>query len=85
MELTKKELNEIKVNSKIDKFYLELLIPAIPVEIIRSSKSEDIVLLLENLVYLVGKRLANGRSILDNKLAYRNLYLNTKNTKRKAA
>lgn len=79
-----KELQTIKTKSQIDTFYFEFLIPAIPEKIILNSSVNDIVLMLQNLVHLVGKTLVHERSILDNKLAYRNLSLTSnKKTKRK--
>lgn len=66
-------ITELKAKSKINTFYFELLTPAIPHAIFESCKQDDISLLLKNLYHIVGKRLVSERSILDNKLAYKNL------------
>ncbi|MBK8395750.1 MAG: hypothetical protein IPL26_11010 [Leptospiraceae bacterium] len=86
IEPRKKSL-ELQNTLKIDKFYIEFFLPAIPSDIIQNSTIEDLALLLKNLVHLTGKQLVGERSILDNKLAYKNISItqNKKITKRKAA
>lgn len=73
----KKSITEIqtslKEKSKIDPFYFELLAPVIPTGILQRCEQKDLALLLQNIVHIVGKRLVGERSILDNKLAYKNL------------
>ena len=58
---------------RVDKFYIEFFLPAIPAGLLQNCEIEDLILLLENLYHLTGKQLVGERSILDNKLAYNNL------------
>ncbi len=64
---------ELQDKLDIDKFYIEFFLPAIPSGLLQTCKIEDLILLLENLYHLTGKQLVGERSILDNKLAYKNL------------
>ncbi len=83
--LEKKSL-ELQNRLKIDKFYIEFFLPAIPTGLLQNCEIEDLILLLENLYHLTGKQLVGERSILDNKLAYKNLSITqNKKIKRKAA
>ncbi len=82
---TKKSQNYLRKRTEINDFYFEFLFPAIPTGILLTCKPKYLVLFMENLVHLIAKDLVNERSILDNKLAYRNLSLtqNKKVTNRK--
>lgn len=86
IQLQKKSL-ELRNRLKINTFYIEFFLPAIPLRLLQNSKTDDLIELLENLAHLTGKQLVGERSIFDNKLAYKNLSItqNKKTTKRKAA
>ena len=70
IQLQKKSL---ELRLKINTFYIEFFLPAIPQRLLQNSETDDLIELLENLAHLTGKRLVGERSILDNKLAYKNL------------
>lgn len=72
IQLQRKSL-ELRNRLKINTFYIEFFLPAIPLRLLQNSETDDLIELLENLAHLTGKRLVGERSILDNKLAYKNL------------
>ncbi len=77
---TEKIQDYLRKRTEINDFYFEFLFPAIPTGILLTCKPKHLAIFMENLVHLIAKDLVNERSILDNKLAYRNLSL-TQNKK----
>lgn len=81
-----KRKDRLQKSGKVDNFYIEFFLPAIPNRILQNCEIEDLISLLENLYHLTGKQLVGERSILDNKLAYKNLSITqNKNTKKRKA
>jgi hypothetical protein len=78
-----KSIKKIQKQQSLEAFYFEFLTPAIPTGILETCEEKDIILMLKNLIHLVGKRLVNDRSILENQLAYNNISITkNKNIKR---